>query len=97
MQQTEITFPDNVVEYDIQNPHIYEAFKEMTFKTIQRGFKNYSANGVFEVLRWHTGVSGNDEYKLNNDYRAFYARKFAKEFPEHKDFFRTRKSKFDLT
>lgn len=83
------------VKYHEDNPHVYEKFKEMTFKTIERGFKNYSTNGIFEVMRWHTGTSGNDEYKINNNYRAFYARLFAKDFPEFKDFFRTRKSKFD--
>lgn len=86
---------NNVVDYDIQNPHIYEAFKDMTFKAMNKGYKNWSANGVFELLRWSSSIRGNDEYKINDHYRAYYARKFAKDFPQHKDFFRTRKSKFD--
>lgn len=83
------------MKYHTENPHVYEAFKQIALKAINKGYKNYSVNGIAEILRWETKVAGNDEFKINNNYRAFYARLFAKDFPQHKDFFRTRKSKFD--
>lgn len=82
--------------YHSANPHIYEAFKKIALATIKKGFKHYSANGIFEIIRWKTGISADgDCFKVNNDYRAFYARLFAKHYPKYKDFFRTRTSKFD--
>lgn len=82
-------------KYHKENPHIYKTFCQVTFETINKGFKNYSANGVFEVMRWQRGETGNDEYKVNNNYRAFYARKFMEEHPQHSGFFRIRKSVAD--
>lgn len=82
--------------YDRANPQVYAEFKRITLATIDKGFKNYSAKGIFEIVRWHTGVEANNDcFKVNNNYTSFYARKFEKEFPNHKDFFRKRNSKFD--
>jgi hypothetical protein len=82
-------------QYHQDNPQVYVAFKDFTWKTIARGFKHYSAKGVFELVRWHTGVAGNDQFKINNNYTPFYARLFEKDYPEHAGFFRQRESKFD--
>lgn len=82
--------------YHEANPHIYRKFEELTLETIKKGFKNYSSAGIFELIRWHSATSAiGDCFKLNNGYKPFYARLFEKKHPEHKGFFRTRKSKFD--
>lgn len=86
-----IEFP----KYHNENPQIYEAFKKFTFQTIERNFKNFSAEFIFNIIRWETAVNGNDEYKCNNNYRAFYSRLFMNEYPQYKGFFRTRKSRWD--
>lgn len=59
---------------------------------IDRGFKNYSVNAIFERIRWEidAGGDGVSAFKLNNNYRAFYSRAFMKKFPQHSGFFRTR-------
>ncbi len=83
--------------YHQENPQVYEEFKKFTYKTIKKGFKNYSAKGIFELIRWHSGVSANGEdgFKVNNNYTSFYARLFEKQHPDQKDYFRKRTSKFD--
>lgn len=82
--------------YHEANPHIYIEFADMTRRTINRGFKHYSAKGIFELMRWHTGVSADrDCFKINNNYTSFYARLFEENHPQHKGFFRKRTSKFD--
>lgn len=83
--------------YHTENPKVYEEFKKFTQKTIAKGFKNYSAKGIFELIRWHSGVTAEqtDGFKVNNNYTSFYARLFEKEHPKHKDYFRKRISKFD--
>ena len=79
--------------YDRQNPKIWELFKRFSNEAKQKGFKHYSAKGIFEIIRWHTGASGNDHFKLNNNYHADYARKMMNEYPSFKGFFRTRELK----
>lgn len=78
-------------QYHQENPIIWEKFKELTFKAIEKHFKNYSAKGIFELIRWHTkGDIKSDGLKINNNYTADYARMFMNEFPQYKGFFRTR-------
>jgi hypothetical protein len=81
--------------YHRENPQIYEYFKKFTFQAINKGFKHWSAEAVFNICRWETGVSGNDEFKINNNYKAWYSRLFMNDFPEHKGFFQLRESKAD--
>lgn len=84
-------------QYHKDNPQVYVEFKKFTFKTIKKGFQNYSAKGIFELIRWHSGVTAEqtDGFKVNNNYTSFYARLFEKEHPKHQDYFRKRSSKFD--
>lgn len=83
----------NFDEYDRENPEVWEKFQEIAFKAIEKGFNHYSSKGIFELIRWHTKTSGNDGFKVNNIYTAYYARKFNNKFPEHNNFFRLRKVK----
>lgn len=88
-------FPYKFCDYHEKNPQIWEAFKRITLETIRKGFKHYSAKGIFELIRWHTSIGGTGDYKLQNNYTPYYARKFEDEFPQYKGFFRKRESKFD--
>ena len=86
--------------YDKENPQIWEAFKKFSFEAKAKGFKNYSANGIFETIRWQTKTSGNDGFKISNNYRPDYARKMMREFPEFEGFFRVKQltaSRDDVT
>lgn len=83
-------------QYHKENPRIYEVFENLTFQTIAKGFSHYGVSGIFELIRWHTGVSANDkEFKINNNYKPYYARLFEKNHPRHKGFFRKRNSSVD--
>lgn len=42
----------NFEQYHNENPHIWEAFVRFAKEAKQRGFKKYSANGIFELIRW---------------------------------------------
>lgn len=91
---------DDCIRFHRANPEVWRLFEKFTFDRIRRGFSHYSVNGVFERIRWETAeadVQGN-EFKLNNNYRPFYARAFMSKYPEYDGFFRTRfqKSKEDL-
>lgn len=79
-------------EFHRANPAVYELFKSFTFKVIHRGFKHFSADMVLHRIRWYRAIeTTGDTFKLNNNFLAYYARKFMEEHPEHVGFFRTRK------
>lgn len=79
-------------KFDQENPHVYALFKKYSKMAKDRGYKRFSAKAVFERLRWYYAfeTKSNDEFKLNNSYTAYYARKLMSEFPEFADFFETR-------
>lgn len=80
-------------KYDRKNPLIWRMFKKFAFRARVIGYKTYSSNRIFEQIRGDTGVSGSDQYKINNIYRPDYARKFMIMYPDYKGFFRTRETK----
>lgn len=85
---------EQVNRFHKDHPEVWDLFVRFTLDRIKRGFRNYSSKAIFERIRWETDSAGGDgvsSWKLNNNYPAFYARRFAKIFPEHAEFFRTRK------
>lgn len=80
-------------QYHRENPHIWQGFIHFCIQTRAKGFLRYSAKGIFELLRWHTGVNGTGHFKVNNIYTPDYARKFIESYPHHKDFFEKRELK----
>jgi len=82
---------------DAANPQIWELFQRFTFHMIRRGFSHYSARAVIHRVRWETATPLEDgtQFKINNNWSPFYARKFHKTYPEHDGFFRNRASRAD--
>lgn len=81
---------DRFAIYHAQNPHVYLAFTRFAFEAITAGRTRLSAGLIAERIRWESMISGNDGFKINNDYRAFYARRFMADHPEHGGIFETR-------
>ncbi|MDI9407631.1 MAG: hypothetical protein QM523_00120 [Candidatus Pacebacteria bacterium] len=82
-----------VTDFHRRHPEVWELFVKFTFEMINRGYKNYSVNAIFERIRWEKDSIGGDgvtSFKLNNNYRAFYSRRFMRVYPENEGFFRTR-------
>ena len=79
------------------NPHVYEKLREFALQARQSGRKHLGIAAVFERLRWWASfeVTG-DEFKLNNNWRAFYARMLMEQEPELAGFFEVRKSVADV-
>jgi hypothetical protein len=69
-----------------------------TFEKIRQGFQHYGAAAVMNRVRWETNAHADDGtgFKLNNNWIAFYVRKFNRTYPQHEEFFRTRFSLADL-
>ena len=84
--------------FDVTHPDVCKAFVSYTFELIGNGMTHYSADGVLHRVRWHMHTSakrGVTHPKINNNFAAFYARKFVTTYPSCADFFELRKSKAD--
>lgn len=89
--------------FDAANRTVWGLFVKFTCDLINAGHTHYSADAVLHRIRWHTNVEtrragltpAGEELKLNNNYAAFYSRKWDDNYPEHRDFFQKRKSAAD--
>jgi len=87
-------------EFDMRHPEVWDMFCRFTLEAINSGRRNYSADAVMHRVRWENDIAvkpgdENDQYKINNNHIAFYARKFKNYFPQHAGFFRMRISEAD--
>ena len=84
----------NFQDFDAAHPEIWVLFRNATFQVMERGFRNYGAKSILERIRWHTSIEqGRRDFKVNNNFAPFYARKFHDSYPEFSGFFRTRTQK----
>lgn len=75
-----------------KNPHVYELFKKFTFVAINRGHRNLSAWLIVNRIRWETSIETTGcDFKISNDFIAYYARLFMHEHPEYDGFFRIKR------
>lgn len=78
------------------NPHVYELFERFTFEAIRHGHKNLSAWLIVNRIRWETSVvTQGDDFKVSNDFIAYYARYFMHLHPAYRGFFRTKPLKHE--
>lgn len=92
-----MTLNEKFEEYHKDNPHIYRQFIYYTIRAIESGYKNFGSQMILEKIRWESGVeSKNSDFKINNDYAAFYSRLFMNEYPQYSGYFRIRQSYADI-
>jgi hypothetical protein len=80
-------------DFHMQNPEVYEELRSLALQMRRRGVEHYGIGGLFEVLRWHRRMQTVDQasdFKLNNNYRSFYARLLMEREPELEGFFELR-------
>jgi len=84
--------------YDRKHPEIWREFVKLTLQLVNQGVRHYGAKAIVEVIRFHRIIhkDDKDEYKINNNITAYYARKFHRNFPQFDGFFETRKSKIKV-
>lgn len=79
------------LRFDELNPHVNDMIVKIAFELKRRGFKRAGMKMIFERLRWLWAMqTQGEDYKLNNNYTAFYARKVMREHQELEGFFKTR-------
>jgi len=82
--------------YHAENPQVYAALRRFAFEAKRAGRPRISINLLHERLRWYTTIEAQgDEFKVNNNWRPFYARLLMQQEPELDGFFETRKAAAD--
>lgn len=86
-------------EWVLENIHVYELFCKFTLQAISSGKKKISHWLIVNRLRWEVEIetkslcAEDKEYKISNDYIAFLARDFIKDYPEHDEIFNLKQMK----
>ena len=81
---------DQFYAFHAANPQVYAALRSLALSMRLRGVRRAGIGQLFEVLRWQYALQTNGgDFKLNNNYRSFYAHLLNRE-PELHDMFETR-------
>ena len=80
------------VTFHADNPWVYNRLRELALTMRRAGVDHYGIGGLYETLRYEASLTSKDEdgFKLNNNYRALYARELARSEPELQHFFKFR-------
>lgn len=80
-----------------ENPHIYQAIVRIALDLKDRGFPKCGMKMIFERLRWLYAIqTRGEDFKLNNNYTAYYARVVMAAEPRLQGFFETRVREGDI-
>ena len=91
---TGLTLLERFQAFHAANPEVYMAIVEIARDLQNMGFERTGIGLIFERLRWlHALQTKGDEYKLNNNHRAFYARLIMGQEPDLDGFFHVREQK----
>jgi hypothetical protein len=76
--------------YHEANPEVYRLICRFADEVISRGYREYGIATIWERIRWHVSIElGEEEFKLPNNHRAYYARLWLDDHPDYPDFFHT--------
>lgn len=76
------------------NPQVFALFEKFALRMVERRRK-FGIGLLAERVRWEVAMTTEgDEYKVNNNYRAYIARKLVERHPEIGEFIDMRKVRF---
>jgi hypothetical protein len=68
------------------NPAVWRQFERYALDAIQTQRK-LGAKAIMERVRWETEIERNEDFKVSNNWTAYYARIFALKYPAFRDYF----------
>ena len=84
----------NFERFHQQNHHVLRYVVRIAQELKKRGFTRAGMKLIFERLRWlYAWQTRGDDYKLNNNYTAYYARVVMLICPDLDGFFKVRKQR----
>jgi len=82
--------------FDRDHPEVYAMFRRFAFEVHRAGHSRFSARAIVHRIRWETAMKPTDEqFKINNNWTPYLARKLAAENTMFADFFEFRHAKAD--
>lgn len=91
------TLADRFDDFHRNNPAVYDTLVRLAreWKTATNG-RRTGISALYEVARWQIAIAtGDGDFKLNNDFRAFYARLIMAENADLDGLFELRRSQAD--
>lgn len=87
------TIDERFAEFHAANPQVFELFEQFARELRDAGLQKGSAELIVQRIRWHAAlVTRGDSFKINDHYRARYARLLVETCPEFAGWFEFRKS-----
>lgn len=86
---------DEFLKWHEANPAVYRHVCRFADAAIAHGYRRFSIDCIWEKVRWEIVMSteptteGEERFKLPHNHRAYYARMWLDDHPEHEGFFRT--------
>ena len=78
-------------DFHKRNPNVWKYFVLYAREMKRNGRRRYGAKSIMERVRWHfDSEKPQEEFKVNNNYTAMYARMLVAKDPAFKDFFEFR-------
>jgi len=75
------------------NPQVFELFVKFAREWKAKGHQRGSAEAIMQRIRWEVATQTHgDKFKVNDHFRARYARLLVEKFPEFEGFFEFRKN-----
>lgn len=91
------THAEKASQFHDLNPWIMDQFVRMALRLKNNGVRRFGMQALFETLRYQVAATRDplSDFKLNNNYAAWYAREIMRRYPNLDGFFETRKSESD--
>lgn len=92
-----VSIADRFDQFHEQNPEVYRVLVRLAREWIRRtGRRHLGIGALTERARWDIAIATNDpDYKINNNFRAFYARLIELQEPDLRGLFKFRPSEAD--
>lgn len=88
-----LTNEEKFAQFHRQNPHVFELIERMAARKISEGATRIGIGHLCERLRYETTtqtVDAHSTFRVNNTYRAFYARLLIEKHPQWQGIIATR-------
>lgn len=98
MPKKNLTIKERFKIFHKANPHVYKLFKKFARQAKEAGRDRWSARDIVHRIRWFVNIETNDptsDFKINDHYSPYYARKLVKQDDSFDGFFEMRQLKAD--
>ena len=78
-----LSLAEQWAQFHADNPHVADALEQLAESWFAAGNPRIGTKALWERLRWEAGVQTNaQDYRLNNNWPAFYSRVLLERRPE---------------